>query len=85
MKYKASYAAYRLKKIWPLLDELAAYSYVVNSTLILVFAIYYQIAAVWGLFLLLYILQTITSGRRHWQYRESGARLFEENQKKQAE
>ena len=80
MKYKSSYLAYKSRRIWSLLDELAAHTYLVNSTIVLVFAIYYQIAVVWGLLLLIYIVQVTWFGRVHWLYRESGAKLFEETQ-----
>ena len=71
--------------MWPVLDEIAAHTYLVNSTVVLIFAIYYQIAVVWGLLLISYIVQVTWFGRLHWQYRESGAKVFEENQRRQSE
>ena len=41
MKHKMSFMTYRIKRMWPLFDTLAAYQSLVLYTVILAFALYY--------------------------------------------
>ena len=40
MKYKMSYLVYKMRKLWPIIDTIAAYFYLVVFVTILAFALY---------------------------------------------
>ena len=69
MKYKVSYTIYKLKPIWPFLNFLATYFYLILTSIILVFALYYQLAIVWGIYLIIYMVQSLLTSRRYFNHR----------------
>ena len=78
MKYKVSYTIYKLKPIWPLLNVLAGYFHLILTTVILVFALYYQLALIWGFYLLIYMIQSLFTSRKYFNHRRAECKLFEE-------
>ena len=56
MKYKLSYMIYRMRKVWPLFDTIAAYFYLVVFVSVLAFSLYFQIALFWAISLTIYMI-----------------------------
>ena len=69
MKYKISYTIYKLKPIWPFLNILATYFHLILMTVVLVFALYYQLAIVWGVYLVIYMVQSLVTSRKYYNHR----------------
>ena len=78
MKYKVSYTIYKLKPIWPFLNFLARYFHLILTTVILVFALYYQLALIWGVLLLIYMVQSLITSRKYFNHRTAERKMFED-------
>lgn len=76
MKYKTSYTTYKLKKIWSLLDVMAAYFYIVLNVSILSFALYYQLAVFWAVALTIYMISQFINSNANYNYRQEGRHVF---------
>lgn len=65
MQYKATYIIWKCKKAWPVLDVLSLNFGLIFMVFILYCALYYTIAAIWVIFLLIFVLQTWWVQRIH--------------------
>lgn len=52
-----------------MLDIIASYFYLLLSTVVLCYALYNSIALVWGVLLLIFMIQTISTANVHYKYR----------------
>ena len=78
MRYKLSYLFFKIKWSWPVIDILASYFYLLLSTVVLCYALYNSIALVWGVLLLIFMIQTISTANVHYKYRQDQQKRFEE-------
>ena len=76
MKYKMSYLVYRMRKLWPVLDTIAAYFYLVVFVTILAFALYFQLALFWACALTIYMASQFINSRQNHKYRQEGFQKF---------
>ena len=69
MKYKITYLLYKLKgKLWVLFDTVAINFNIVLITFILACGLYYSIAIIWFVFLLIFVVQTWWVQKLHRSY-----------------
>lgn len=66
MRYKISYLMFRLKKAWPVFEYLASFFHLILSTFLLAFALYNSLALIWGLYLVIFVLQSIFTAKVHY-------------------
>ena len=59
MKFKMTYLVYRLKVIWPLFDLLSELTFVVLTMCVVFFAVYFELALIWAIFLTIFLIQSI--------------------------
>ena len=71
MRYKLSYLVFKIKLIWPVLDYVASYFHLLLSTVVLCYALYNSIALVWGILLIIFMIQSISTSNVHYKYRQS--------------
>ncbi len=71
MRYKFSYLVFKIKLIWPVLDYMASYFHLLLSTVVLCYALYNSIALVWGILLIILMIQSISTSNVHYKYRQS--------------
>ena len=76
MKYKMSYLVYKMRKLWPILDTIAAYFYLVLFVTILAFALYFQLALFWAFSLTIYMVSQFINSRQNHKYRQEGFQKF---------
>lgn len=81
MRYKLPYLFYRLKFVWPVLDICASYFHLILSTVILCYALYNSLSLIWGVLLLIFMIQTVMAAKVHNQYRLKQQLRFEEQVK----
>lgn len=55
MQYKLSYLLWKVQVVWPIFDAVALYFNLILSSVILVFALYFQIALIWFIYLLIFL------------------------------
>ena len=55
MQYKLSYLLWKVQVVWPVFDAVALYFNLILSSVILVFALYFQIAFIWFIYLLIFL------------------------------
>lgn len=78
MRYKLPYLFYRLKFFWPVLDYGASYFHLILSTVILCYALYNSLSLIWGVLLLIFMIQTVMAANVHNIYRKKQQLRFEE-------
>ena len=78
MKFKISYTVYKLKPIWPILSFLADYFYLILATSVLLFALYFSLSLVWGVYLLIFMLQSLITSRKYFNHRNTEQKKFED-------
>ena len=76
MKYKMSYLAYKLKFIWPVVDFLASYFYLILNITVIAFALYSQISVFYGVCLLFLVIQSLMLSQNSQTYRRKMRREF---------
>lgn len=68
MLYQIQYPVWKSKVIWPLLTWFSRYSNFCLSVVIFCFSIYYQVALIWLIFLIIYLLQAWSVSSLHNKY-----------------
>lgn len=81
MRYKLSYLVFRLKFFWPIFDICASYFHLILSTVVLCYALYNSLSLIWGLMLVIFMLQTVMAANVHNRYRKKQQARFEEQVK----
>ena len=68
MLYQIQYPVWKLKVIWPVLTMFSRYYNFFLCVVIFCFALYYQIALIWLIFLIIYVLQAWSVSSLHQKY-----------------
>jgi ABC-type multidrug transport system fused ATPase/permease subunit len=76
MKFRVSYVLWRMKPLWPVLNFVAENWHYVLVTFIVGVSIYYSIALVWLLYMLIFVLYTWSQQKRHTKYQKQQVNRF---------
>lgn len=76
MSFKMQYVIWKTKKYWPIFDSVSLNFNIVFITYVLVCALYYSIAGIWFLFMLIFVLQNWSAQRAHRQYQKNEKAKF---------
>lgn len=77
MRYKLSFLVFKIRPVWGIFDFLANYFYLILAIVVLCYALYHQIAVVWGIMLIWFMLQTLFSSKQYYKFRQKQHELFE--------
>lgn len=58
MQYKLSYLLWKAKMLWPVCNVISLYFNLIVALAILAFALYFQLALLWLLYIVIYLVQT---------------------------